>query len=133
MEWPLTIAYADLNSIAKANGFRLGNIHYYLVNDEALRNINHKHLQHDYYTDIITFPYSIGKRLQADIHVSLDRIQENAQLNNVHISEELARVIIHGILHLCGYSDHSEEEKIEMREQENKWLTLLFHVKQTKR
>lgn len=131
-EWPATISQAKLNDIAAANGFRLGTIHFHLWSDEELRRINREHLNHDYYTDIITFPYGVGKRLQADIHISLDRVVENAEKQGVNVVAEMRRVIIHGILHLCGFDDKSSEEKEQMREQENIWLDKLFHLEQNK-
>lgn len=130
VEWPTTIPFPVLNIIAKENGLRLGTIHFYLCTDEELRRINREHLNHDYYTDVITFPYGHGKRLQADIHISLHRVEDNATSNGVDTVTEMRRVIIHSILHLCGFNDKTTQEKTEMRAQENMWLEKLFSDKQ---
>ena len=93
--------------------------------DEYLRAINVKFLSHDYYTDIITFDYSNNDTISGDLFISVDRIVENAKLNNVHFINELYRVIIHGVLHLCGYKDKTTKEKKEIREKENFFLNTI--------
>lgn len=132
LKWPVTIDHAQLEQISNSHGLRLRHVHFYLVDDEAMRTINRTHLDHDYYTDIITFPYSIGKRIEADIFISLDRVAENATNENETLEREMARVIIHGVLHLCGYDDHSEEEKKKMRQAENHWINELMDKKKEK-
>lgn len=99
-----------------------GNIQYIFCNDEYLLNVNKEYLQHDFYTDIITFDYVKGKKISGDIFVSLQRIKDNAEQFFTDENEELKRVLAHGILHLCGYKDTSEEEQNLMTEKENFYL-----------
>lgn len=94
-----------------------------LCSDNQLLKINKSHLNHDYYTDIITFDYSEGKDLIGEIYISIDRIKENAAEQKSRIPDELHRVLIHGVLHLCGYSDKSEKDKITMRKKEDLYLS----------
>jgi rRNA maturation RNase YbeY len=96
-----------------------GNLNFIFTSDEYLLGINKKYLQHDYYTDIITFDYCVENTISGDIYISIDRVKENAREYNQSFLQELHRVIIHGILHLIGLNDHTEEEKIEMRKAEN--------------
>ena len=103
-----------------------GEICIVFCNDEYLKKINVKHLKHDYYTDIITFDYSKDNEISGDLFISIDRVKENAKTNNVEFMNELCRVIIHGVLHLCGFNDKTTEEKIEIRQKENFFLSLLF-------
>ena len=104
----------------------LGEICIIFCNDEYLKKINVKHLKHDYYTDIITFDYSKDNKISGDLFISIDRVKENAKTNNVEFMNELCRVIIHGVLHLCGFNDKTTEEKKEIRQKENFFLSLLF-------
>ena len=89
-----------------------------------LHRINQEYLNHDTFTDIITFPYGSRDTLEGDIFISIDRIKENAREFNVSFEEELLRVMSHGLLHMCGYSDKSEKEKIIMRKKENEAISL---------
>lgn len=102
-----------------------GEICIVFCDDEYLKKINVKHLKHDYYTDIITFDYSKDNEISGDLFISIDRVKENAKTNNVEFMNELCRVIIHGVLHLCGFNDKTTEEKIEIRQKENFFLSLL--------
>ncbi len=95
---------------------------YVFCSDELLHSINTEFLNHDTLTDIITFDYSLGKELHGEIYISTDRVRENARMYEVEFENELHRVIIHGILHLCGYSDKTEADKLEMRRKENECL-----------
>jgi len=104
---------------------KLGKITYIFKSDEGLLKVNREFLQHDYYTDIITFDYVKGKTLSADIYVSLHRISENAQIVDNNFNKELHRVLAHGILHLCGYNDKTHEQQKEMTQMEDYYLTLL--------
>lgn len=97
----------------------VGEITYIFVSDEYLLKMNQDHLEHDYYTDIITFNYNQDNIISGDLFISIDRIKDNAKKISVTFAEELKRVMIHGVLHLIGFNDHSEEEKTEMRKQEN--------------
>ncbi len=107
-------------------GKRVGEVQYIFCEDEYLLDINKRFLQHDYYTDIVTFPLGESDKIvSGEIYISIDRVHENAEMNRVSFENELSRVIIHGVLHLIGYDDHSEEEKKEMRSKEDYYLNLL--------
>lgn len=108
---------------------KLGELSYIFCNDDYLLNLNEEFLKHDTYTDIITFDYSVGKILQGDIYISTERVKDNSMEFNVSFELELRRVIIHGILHLCGYKDKSPEEEFVMRAREEEKMKL-FHVEQ---
>ena len=101
-----------------------GKINYIFLSDEGLLKVNRDFLQHDYYTDIITFDYVKGKTISADIFVSLPRISENAQAHSKDFKSELHRVLAHGLLHLCGYKDKTDDEKTEMRSKEEYYLKI---------
>lgn len=103
---------------------RLGEINYIFCDDEYLLKINQDFLDHDYYTDIITFDQVRGKTISGEIFVSLQRIKDNASLISKNYEEEKKRVIAHGILHLCGYKDKTEEEQKKMRAKEDFYLSL---------
>ncbi len=107
-------------------GIAIEQINYVFCTDDELLAINIEYLNHDYYTDIITFDLrdSINEPILADLYISLDRVKENAQTNNVSNTLELKRVMIHGILHICGYSDKTPENVIIMREKENYYINL---------
>ncbi|MAJ89505.1 MAG: rRNA maturation RNase YbeY [Acidimicrobiaceae bacterium] len=106
---------------------QIGDIHIALMDDDALLALNQKHLDHDHYTDVITFDYSTAKEVNCDIAVSTDRVLENATLEGVSVENELARVLIHGILHCVGYSDKTPNDKQIMRVKEDEMLKQ-FHV-----
>ena len=97
------------------------------MDDDALLQINKTFLSHDYLTDVITFDYSVGKEISSDIAISVDRVRENASSQGNDFDEELRRVIIHGILHCCGYNDKTTQEKTLMTQKENECLEM-FHV-----
>lgn len=103
---------------------KVGNINYILCDDDYLLKINQDYLQHDYYTDIITFDYVKGSTINGDIFVSLSRISDNASTLSKSYDEEFRRVLVHGVLHLCGYKDKTEQEASEMRNKEDKYLNL---------
>ena len=106
---------------------QIGDIHIALMGDQALLELNQKHLDHNDYTDVITFDYSTAKEVNCDIAVSTDRVSENATYEGVSVENELARVLIHGILHCVGYSDNTPNEKQIMRKKEDEMLKR-FHV-----
>lgn len=108
-------------------GKQIGDIHIALMGDDELLALNQKHLNHDDYTDVITFDYSTAKTVNCDIAVSTDRVSENATLEGVSVENELARVLIHGILHCVGYSDKTSNNKQVMRKKEDELLKQ-FHV-----
>ena len=104
------------------SGHRVGELNFLFTNDEEMLSMNRAHLDHDYYTDILTFPTSSAKGLSADIVISIDRTRENAKTLNSKPLDELHRVIAHGVLHLTGLEDDTEEAKIIMRATEDDWL-----------
>lgn len=103
---------------------KVGNINYIFCDDEYLLKVNQDFLNHDYYTDIITFDYVKGKTISGDIFISLPRISENASTLSSSFEKELLRVLAHGVLHLCGYKDKSDEEQKEMRAKEDFYINL---------
>lgn len=111
-----------LEDIILSEGKKPGEINYIFCDDEYLLKINQDYLQHDYYTDIITFDYVKGKTISGEIFVSLQRISDNASTLSRDYEEELKRVLAHGILHLAGYKDKTEEEEKEMRRMEDLYL-----------
>ena len=111
-----------LENIIYSEQKKLGNINYIFGDDEFILKINQDYLQHDYYTDIITFDMVKGKTISGEIFVSLQRILDNATNLKKDKDEELRRVLAHGILHLCGYKDKEETEITEMREKEDFYL-----------
>ena len=106
-------------------GFLVGDINVIFCSDEHLKEINIKYLNHDYYTDIITFDYSEKNLIGGDQFISTDRIKENSSKNKVKFIVELYRVIIHGVLHLCGFNDKTSAEKKKIREKEDYLLSLI--------
>lgn len=104
-----------------------GDINYIFCDDEYLLKVNLEYLNHDTYTDIITFDYCEGNFLHGDVFISIERVAENALTYNVDFTQELLRVMSHGILHLCGYKDKTEEDKRLMRLKEDKKIAM-FHV-----
>lgn len=118
-----------IKSIIEKEKHVLGNLNYTFVSDESLLKINIEYLKHNTYTDIITFNYNEGKKVSGDIFISVDRVKENAQKFDVSFEEELHRVIIHGVLHLCGYKDKTKTDSDLMRSKENASLRLLKRSK----
>lgn len=111
--------------ICHTEGKLLGDVSVVFCSDTYLLELNKRHLQHDFFTDIITFDYSEGVRVAGDLFVSVDRVYENADAYNVSRETELNRVSVHGILHLLGYKDKTQQEVTVMREKENEALALL--------
>jgi len=112
------------NTIHKEN-YKLEEISYIFCDDNYLLDLNINYLDHDTLTDIISFDYSVGKIISGDIFISIERVKENAEKFKVDFKNELHRVIIHGILHYCGYKDKTEDEKKEMRYKEDYYLNVL--------
>lgn len=100
-------------------------INYVFCDDEYLHKLNVEFLNHDTLTDIISFDYSVGKRIQGDIFISIDRVADNAKDFDTSFQEELHRVIVHGVLHYCGFKDKNEDEAKVMRTKENFYLNVL--------
>lgn len=113
-----------LHNLITTENKKLGEINYIFCDDEHLLQVNRDFLQHDYYTDVITFDYVKGKTISADIFVSLPRISDNAKSLSKDFNSELLRVLAHGVLHLCGYKDKSEYEILEMRSKEDYYLSI---------
>lgn len=111
----------------KQEGFVLKQLNIIFCTDKALLEMNRKFLKHDYFTDIITFPLSDKKQpIEAELYISVDRIKENARINNETFTRELHRVIFHGCLHLLGYNDKSSQQIKRIRERESHYLRLYF-------
>lgn len=113
-----------LRLVAESEVFTLGNISVIFCSDNYILDINQKYLQHDYFTDIITFDYSEGDRISGDLFISVDSVRENSVEYGTEFEDELHRVIVHGILHLIGYDDHTEDEIKTMRSKEDYYLSL---------
>ncbi|MBK5195126.1 MAG: rRNA maturation RNase YbeY [Proteiniphilum sp.] len=114
-----------IKTVANSYDRKVGEIAYLFCDDEKILEINRTWLQHDFYTDIITFDYSEEDTISGDIFISIDTVRSNSQKYHTDFEEEFHRVIIHGILHLCEVNDKTEEEEKEMREAENSALNLL--------
>ena len=115
---------AWIRRVAATYGRRVGEVGYMFVNDERILQVNNEYLGHDYYTDIITFDYCEGDTLNGDLVISLDTVRTNAEKFDKDYDEELHRVIIHGILHLCGINDKGPGEREIMEAAENRALAL---------
>ncbi len=111
-----------IKSIVEKEGMKVGDISYIFCSDDYLLEINKTYLQHDYYTDIITFDYNAENKIAGDLFISIDRVRENAEELNQSFEDELHRVIIHGVLHLLGYKDKTEKEEKLMRKKEQECL-----------
>ena len=111
-----------IRSVAADYGFAVGNINYIFCSDERELEVNREFLNHDYYTDVITFDYSTASTLNGDIFISLDTVRSNAEMVGVSFDAELLRIIIHGVLHLTGQGDKTPETKAQMTEKEEKAL-----------
>lgn len=112
-----------LKQVATSEGYVLGELSYIFCSDEYLLQINREYLQHDYYTDVITFDYTEGKKISGDIFISIDTVRKNAELYSQSFLSELYRVMVHGLLHLCGYPDAANSEKLLMAAKEDAHLS----------
>lgn len=117
-----------IEKVIASEGKELGELSYIFCNDDYLLGINQQYLDHDTLTDIISFDYTEGNIVSGDVFISVERVQENAKDFKVSFEEELKRVIIHGVLHYCGYKDKSESEELLMRSKEEEKIKM-FHVK----
>lgn len=116
-----------LNDIAALEGYMISSLSIVFTSDEYLLNINQNYLNHDYYTDIITFDYTSkprGRIIEGELYISKDRASENSSTLAIPINIELLRLMIHGLLHLCGYTDDSLDNKATMTSKENEYLSL---------
>jgi probable rRNA maturation factor len=118
-----------LEKVITSENKKEGEINYIFCDDEYLHKINVEYLDHNTLTDIISFDYSMGNELHGDIFVSIERVKDNANDFNVSFEEELKRVLVHGILHYCGYKDKGEAEELLMRSKEDEKIAM-FHVEQ---
>ena len=114
-----------IQSTIELESHELGELSYTFVTDDVLHQMNVDYLDHDTLTDIISFDYTVGKIIQGDVFISVDRVKDNAKDFEVDFEKELARVMIHGVLHYCGYKDKTDSEKDLMRSKENFYLGLL--------
>lgn len=124
-----TLFYEWIEGVARSYGKEVGIVTYDFVDDEHILEVNRQFLGHDYYTDIITFDYTEGPVIGGDIFISLDTVRSNAEELGLPYEQELNRVIIHGILHLCGINDKGPGERQAMEAAENKALALLEELK----
>ena len=113
-----------LRMVAESEVKRLGDINIIFCSDNYILDVNMKYLQHDYFTDIITFDYCEGNILNGDLFISIDTVRDNAQYYGTEFEDELNRVMVHGVLHLIGYDDHTEEDIKVMRSKEDYYLSL---------
>ena len=113
-----------LKMVAGSEMRRLGAVNIIFCSDDYILDINLKYLQHDYFTDIITFDYCEKDILSGDLFISIDSVRENALYYGTQFTDELDRVMVHGLLHLIGYDDHTEEQKAQMRQKENYYLEM---------
>ena len=117
-----------LRTVAESEMKRIGDIAVIFCSDGYLLDVNRKYLGHDYFTDIITFDYCEGERLSGDLFISVDSVRENAVEYGTEFADELNRVMVHGLLHLIGYDDHTEEDVKTMREKENHYLEIRSNI-----
>jgi len=120
-----TLYKAAVLAFAKEEGARIGTINYVFCSDDYLLELNKTYLNHDYYTDILSFPLSL-EPIAGDIFISIDRVRENSTTFNTDFTTELSRVIAHGLLHFLGYDDHTEDNILMMREKENEFIRTLM-------
>ena len=115
-----------IKGVILKESFDLGELNFLFCDDPHIHKLNLEFLKHDTFTDILTFESSLGKTVNADVCISVDRVRENAKEQQVTFYNELSRVLVHGVLHLCGYNDSSEPEKAVMRSKENEYLAQFF-------
>ena len=116
-----------LKKVAEGEGYQQGELTYVFCDDNYLLNVNQEFLAHDYFTDIITFDYCLpdDPKRSGDLLISVERVKDNALKEKVTFDNELHRVMVHGLLHLCGYKDKNKTQKANIRKQEDKWLKVL--------
>ena len=122
-----------LKTVAEAEGKQMGTIAVIFCSDDYLLRLNRRYLQHDYYTDIITFDYTEGLALGGDLFIGIDTVRANAERYGQTFNDELHRVILHGLLHLCGYEDATPAQQKIMRGMEEKYLAMRYFTKVTDR
>jgi rRNA maturation RNase YbeY len=117
-----------INRVVVKNDSEIGEINYYFCSDDYLLEMNREHLNHDYYTDIITFDYTVANIVSGDLFISVDTVRDNANEYNCDFFDELHRVIIHGVLHLLGIDDKTDEDQAIMTQKEDESLALLSEI-----
>lgn len=122
---------AWLRRVAAQHGRRIGSLGYVFCDDTKILEVNRQYLKHDYYTDIITFDYDEGNVINGDIYISLDTVRSNSQKYHTEYTDELNRVIVHGLLHLCGIDDKGPGERENMEHEENIALSLRNNIATT--
>jgi rRNA maturation RNase YbeY len=118
-----------LNWILQNERYVPGDINIIFTDNPEIIHLNRQYLNHDYYTDVITFYYNDSDQLNGDVYISLDKVRENAGEYGTSYDDELLRVVFHGLLHLCGYSDNQEDARKEMREKENFYLNTYYSTR----
>ncbi|MDR0724468.1 MAG: rRNA maturation RNase YbeY [Prevotellaceae bacterium] len=121
-------AKKQIKTLLEMESKETGDLCFIFCTDDFLLDINKKYLEHDYYTDVITFDYTVDNTVSGDIFISVERVEENAREFGVSFNHELCRVMYHGVLHLCGYKDESEDEERTMREKEDFYLKTLSTI-----
>lgn len=114
-----------IQSVIEKYKYKVGDVNYIFTSEQRILEINNQFLGHNFFTDIITFPYSEGKKISADIFISIPTVKSNALKYSNSFEHELNRVMVHGVLHLVGFNDHTHEEVIEMRKAEDFWINEL--------
>jgi probable rRNA maturation factor len=114
------------NKVIKNEKVHCGDLNFIFTSDESLLEINQSFLSHNYFTDVITFNYCEKKKLNGEIYISIDSVRRNAKELKEKVNDEILRVMIHGVLHLIGYDDKTEVEKIKIREKENYWIEQFY-------
>jgi rRNA maturation RNase YbeY len=117
-----------INRVVVKNDSEIGELNYYFCSDDYLLEMNREHLNHDYYTDIITFDYTVANIVSGDLFISVDTVRDNANEYNCDFFDELHRVIIHGVLHLLGIDDKTDEDQAIMTQKEDESLALLSEI-----
>jgi probable rRNA maturation factor len=113
-----------LSEVVSLEGFECGDVDVVFCSDEYLLVLNNRYLQHDFYTDIVTFDYCVGTNVRGELYISIDRVLENSRTFRSSFLDELRRVCVHGVLHLCGYGDKSDNQILVMRSKEQYYLDL---------
>ena len=123
----LNLTYVEhwIKSSLFALGHKQSDLTFIFCSDSYLKKINKDYLNHDYFTDVITFDYSNKEVIKGDIYISVERVEDNATTYDVTFNEEIFRVIIHGVLHLCGFNDKSKDDQIKMRNKEDFFISLI--------
>lgn len=119
-----------LKMVVESEIKKMGDLSFIFCSDRYILDVNIKYLQHDYFTDIITFDYCEGDRISGDLFISIDSVRENALFYGTDFDDELDRVMVHGVLHLLGYDDHTPEDIALMREKENYYVKMKRSLQQ---